>query len=127
MVGLRTHLTVICLRLHFVDEASRFHFATLVACKSDKKHLSLSSAELVKHLHKWTQFMGYPRRWHVDTEGCFKGSDFLDYCSKHGCEISMAAGQAHWQNGIVERHIGTFKIVFDKLLMGDLPRAGHPL
>ena len=29
----------------------------------------------------------------------------------------MCAGEAHWQNGVVERHIGTFKRIFDKLLM----------
>ena len=31
----------------------------------------------------------------------------------------MAAGEAHWQNGIVERHIGTFRTLFNKLLMDD--------
>ena len=30
----------------------------------------------------------------------------------------MRAGQAHWQNGIVERHIGTFKTALDNLLLG---------
>ena len=31
----------------------------------------------------------------------------------------MAAGEAHWQNGIVERHIGTFRELFSKLLLED--------
>ena len=31
----------------------------------------------------------------------------------------MAAGEAHWQNGIVERHIGTFRELLNKLLLED--------
>ena len=34
-------------------------------------------------------------------------------------EVKMAAGEAHWQNGVVERHIGTFRTPFNKLLMDD--------
>ena len=32
----------------------------------------------------------------------------------------MAAGEAHWQNGIVERHIGTFRELLSKLLLEDM-------
>ena len=32
----------------------------------------------------------------------------------------MAAGEAHWQNGIVERHIGTFRELLNKLLLEDV-------
>ena len=35
-------------------------------------------------------------------------------------EVKMAAGEAHWQNGIVERHIGTFRELFKKLLLEDV-------
>ena len=31
----------------------------------------------------------------------------------------MAAGEAHWQNGIVERHIGTFRELLSKLMEED--------
>ena len=31
----------------------------------------------------------------------------------------MATGEAHWQNGMVERHIGTFRELFSKLLLED--------
>ena len=31
----------------------------------------------------------------------------------------MAAGEAHWQNGIVERHTGTFRELFSILLLED--------
>ena len=32
----------------------------------------------------------------------------------------MAVGEAHWQNGIVERHIGTFRELLKKLLLEDV-------
>ena len=61
--------------------------------------------------------MGYPARAHVDYEGCSKGHEFLKYCSDHSIQISMCAGEAHWQNGIVERHIGVFNTILDRLLL----------
>ena len=33
----------------------------------------------------------------------------MDYLSKHNVQTTMAAGEAHFQNGVVERHIGTFR------------------
>ena len=32
----------------------------------------------------------------------------------------MAVGEAHWQNGIVERHIGTFSEMLNKLMLEDV-------
>ena len=32
----------------------------------------------------------------------------------------MAVGEAHWQNGIVERHIGTFRELLKKLILEDV-------
>ena len=31
----------------------------------------------------------------------------------------MVTGEAHWQNGIVERHIGTFRELLSKLFLED--------
>ena len=96
----------------FVDEASRFHHA-IVVCVSPE---NCTSERLVEQIGQWTAFMNYPARWHVDSEGCFKGDAFLAFCSDHNIEIAMCAGQAHWQNGMVERHIGVFKNIIDKLI-----------
>ena len=35
-------------------------------------------------------------------------------------EVKMAAGEARWQNGIVERRIGTFRDLLKKLLLEDV-------
>ena len=42
-----------------------------------------------------------------------------EYCGVKSIGINMAACEAHWQNGIVERHIGTFRELFNKLLLED--------
>ena len=76
-----------------------------------------SSEELVALLPKWTTFMGSPSRCHVDYEGCFEGEPFMKYCSDSTNQRSMCAGEAHRQNGIVERHIGTCKTLLDKLIL----------
>ena len=63
--------------------------------------------------------MAHPVRFHVDEEGCFHSEKFKEYCGVKAIEIKMAAGEAHWQNGVVERHIGTLRTLFNKLLMDD--------
>eukprot|EP00974_Lingulodinium_polyedra_P062086 5994695-Lingulodinium_polyedra.AAC.1 len=57
-----------------------------------------SSAQLVDLLPKWTTFLGYPKRWHADQEGCFQGDSFMAWCNTHHINIAMVAGEAHWQN-----------------------------
>ena len=64
--------------------------------------------------------MSHPSCFHVDEEGCFHSEQFKDYCGIMSVEVKMAAGEAHWQNGIVERHIGTFRELPKKLLLEDV-------
>ena len=35
-------------------------------------------------------------------------------------EVKISAGEAHWQNGLVERHIGTFREMLNKLMLEDV-------
>ena len=63
--------------------------------------------------------MSHPPCFHVDEEGCCHSDEFKEYCGVKSIEIKMAAGEAHWQNGIVERHIGTSRELFSKLLLED--------
>ena len=64
--------------------------------------------------------MQHPHCFHVDEEGCFHSEQFKEYCGLKTVYIKMAAGEAHWQNGIVERHIGTFRELLSKLLLEDM-------
>ena len=63
--------------------------------------------------------MAYPSCFHVDEEGCFHSDEFKEYCGVKSIDVKMAAGEAHWQNGIVERHIGTFRELLSKLMEED--------
>ena len=45
----------------------------------------------------------------------FHSERFKEYCGFTSVEVKMAAGEAHWQTCIVERHIGTFRDIFNKL------------
>ena len=64
--------------------------------------------------------MYHPSCFHVDEEGFFHSEQFKEYCGLKSIEVNMAAGKAHWQNGIVERHIGTFREMLCKLLLEDV-------
>ena len=75
--------------------------------------------ELIEAISEWARYMARPSCFHVDEEGCFHADGVKEYCGLKSIEIKMAAGEAHWQNGIVERHIGTFRELFSKLLLED--------
>ena len=63
--------------------------------------------------------MAHPVCVHVVEECCVQSEGFKEYCGVKSVEIKMAAGEAHWQNGIVERHVGTCRELFNKLLLKD--------
>ena len=90
---------------HVVDEASRFHFAKVALVGKG----NVSSEALIPLFQEWVAFMQFPKRLKCDEEGCFHGEAWMDYLSKHNVQTTMAAGEAHFQNGVVERHIGTFR------------------
>ena len=42
----------------------------------------------------------------VYSVGAFKSHEFREWYAARNIEVQMAAGEAHWQIGIVETHIG---------------------
>ena len=108
--------------LHFVDEASRYHTAKIIKegkCNNYHELGNCHADELIEAIQEWARYMGNPHRFHVDEEGVFHSEKFKECCGVNAIEVKMAAGEAHWQNGVVERHIGTFRNLFDKLLLDD--------
>ena len=75
--------------------------------------------DLTRAISEWARYMQHPSCFRVDEEGCFHSEQFKDYCGLKAIEVKMAAGEAHWQNGIVERRIGTFRELLNKLLLED--------
>ena len=63
--------------------------------------------------------MGTPKRIHVDSDGVFTSGKLADFCGRRAIRIVVCGGEAHWQLGVVERHIGTLKDSLAKLYLED--------
>ena len=78
------------------------------------------AADLIAAIAEWARYMRHPSCFHVDEEGCAHSEQFKEYCGLNTVYIKMAAREAHWKNGVVERHIGTFRELLSKLLLEDI-------
>ena len=56
---------------------------------------------------------------HCDDEGVISIA-FKEWCNQRSIHIRPCAGEAHWQHGIVERHIGTLKEIVQRLFLDDV-------
>ena len=63
----------------------------------------------------WIQWAGAPRFVLVDLDSAFKDK-FLTLMDERSIIVRAAAGQAHWQNGVAERHGGAWKAIWAKLV-----------
>ena len=70
----------------------------------------------------WFRFARAPAVIRVDSEGAFKSHEFREWCAARDIEGQMAAGEAHWQIGIVETHIRLLKSPLS-LMEDELPDA----
>ena len=68
------------------------------------------------------RFARAPAVIRVNSEGAFKSNEFREWCAARGIEVQMAAGEAHWQIGIVETHIRLLKNQLS-LMEGEFPDA----
>ena len=62
----------------------------------------------------WIAWAGAPRLILVDLDSAFK-DQFLELMDQRSVVVRCAAGQAHWQNGLAERHGGVWKAIWDKM------------
>ena len=80
--------------------------------------------DVMEGLQDWLRWMASPKRIHVDADGIFTSGKLADFCSRRGIRVIVVGGEAHWQLGVVERHIGTLKDALAKLYLeycnGDL-------
>ena len=96
------------LALSMIDYASTYH---VVARVKDAKAKTLAAA--VRDY--WIAWAGPPRTFSLDLDSGFKNV-FEDMCYDIGAYMSHSAGTAHWQHGLVERHNGVWKDIWDKLV-----------
>ena len=91
-----------------LDEASRFHVALVL--KEGDELGSLTAMDYIEAVRlNWFRFARAPAVIRVDSEGAFKSHEFREWCAARGIEVQIAAGEAHWQIGIVEIHIRLLK------------------
>ena len=63
----------------------------------------------------WLQWAGAPRFVLVDLDSGFKDR-FLTLMNERSILVRATAGQAHWQNGVAERHGGSWKMIWEKFV-----------
>ena len=58
-----------------------------------------------------------PKRVHTDAEGVFSSDKLAAFIKRRNTRVAICAGEAHWQQGIIERHIGTLRGMLDKMFL----------
>eukprot|EP00913_Durusdinium_trenchii_P017481 g16427.t1 len=93
--------------LNIVDLASTYQ--VVVPLRSTK------SEEVAQaFINGWISWAGAPKHLLVDLDSAFKDK-FLSMLDQRSITVRCAAGQAHWQNGVAERHGGSWKLIYAKL------------
>ena len=112
--------------IHFIDEASWFHITDLVRegvinnqSKDQRSVLgNVNQITLLQcHHNSWIRYFGHSTCMRVDADGVFNSESFKDYIGNHHTVLYPCAGEAHWQIGLVERHIQTHKRTHQKLML----------
>ena len=70
----------------------------------------------------WIRWAGVPKHLLTDLDSAFKDS-FLTMLDQRCIVTRCAAGQAHWQNAVAERHGGSWKMIWSKLVEDHLVMA----
>ena len=111
--------------VNIIDEASRFHVALVLKDGEPSELGNLTAMDYIEAVRmNWFRFARSPAVIRVDSEGTFKSHEFREWCAVRGIEGQMAAGEAYWQIGIVETHIGLLKSQLS-LMADELPDRGR--
>ena len=94
--------------LNVVDLASTYQ--QVIPLKSTKAEHATKGL-----LEGWVAWAGPPKTILADLDSAFKGA-FLEAMDRYGVGVRCAAGQAHWQNGVAERHGAAWKQMWSKVV-----------
>ena len=109
--------------VNIIDEASRFHVALVLKEGEPSELGNLTAMDYIEAVRmNWFRFARAPAVIRVDSEGAFKSHEFRVWCAARGIEVQMAAGEAHWQIGIVGTHIRLLRNQLS-LMEDELPDA----
>ena len=94
--------------LSVIDHATTFQ----LVCKIEGH----SAAEFTKKFTQlWGNVFGSPGTISADLETGLQAG-LAKYAEFHGCKIRSAAGQAHWQQGVIERHGLWFQEIIKRVI-----------
>ena len=94
--------------LLIMDEASRFARACKILTVEKGKFRNVTTAEVLECFEsQWEEIFGLPSEIRHDPEGAFVSNELITQFSQKGVLLKPVAGEAHWQNGLVERAIQT--------------------
>ncbi|CAE7358519.1 RE1, partial [Symbiodinium microadriaticum] len=94
--------------LNIVDLASTYQVVVLM--ESTK-----SAAAAKAFTQGWLHWAGAPKMVLADLDSAFKDK-FAELLDRHRVGMRCSAGQAHWQNGVAERHGASWKAIWDKVV-----------
>ncbi|CAE7629272.1 RE2, partial [Symbiodinium sp. KB8] len=94
--------------LNIVDLASTYQVVVLMD--------STKSAAAAKAFTSgWLHWAGAPKMVLADLDSAFKDK-FTELLDRRRVGMRCSAGQAHWQNGVAERHGASWKAIWDKVV-----------
>lgn len=84
-----------------IDEGSRFRVGGIL---HEGKNFSPSAKSLISFFEShWQPVFGQPVTIRLDPAGAFRSKELDDYFSNRQIMVDTIPGEAHWQNGIIER------------------------
>ena len=93
--------------LSIMDVGSGYHVVAPVSGRKAEEYTKC-------FLKSWVAWAGAPQSTLVDQESGLT-KDFPEELEKHGIRVNYTAGQAHWQNGHIERQNEWFRQIFDRV------------
>ena len=107
--------------VNVINEASRFHVAPVLKEGDELGHLT--ATDYIDGVRmNWFRFARAPTLIRLDSEGALDSHELREWCAARGIEVQMAAGEAHWQTGIVETLIRLMKNQL-QLMEDEFPEA----
>ena len=113
--------------LVIICDATRFARAIKIHTIPKTQHKNANTEEVLNALESgWIEIFGNPAEIRHDPEGSFVSSSMIEEMSARGIHMKPVAGEAHWQNGLVERAIQTIFATATRMMAElriTLPRA----
>ena len=113
--------------LMMICDATRFVRAIKIHTIPKNQHKNATSAEVIHAIEQdWISIFGDMEELRHDPEGAFVSTELIEEMSQRGIHLRPVAGEAHWQNGVIERAIQTVFSTANRIMSEmniTLPRA----